>query len=58
MSKTRTQIWFYTPIFSKFRAFGMLHPIRHVVLNILTENVVFYFSKDYDMGTAYNKRLK
>ena len=59
-SNKRGQLWFFLPIFSKPRAFGMLHPRKwYVVLKILTENKEFYFSKcALRADTARNKWLK
>ena len=60
-SSKRTQLWVFTPHFSKFRAFRMLHPApkRHVFLEFLLEKKAFHFSKRaLNAGTAHSKWLK
>ena len=61
-SSKRAQLWMGAPPpptplqFSKFRAFGMLHPTkRHVFLEVLLENKALYFSKTaLHAGTTNN----
>ena len=51
---------FLLPYYLKCRVFRMLHlPKRHVVLKVLAENKMFYFSKRaLRVSTASNKWLK
>ena len=45
-SSESVQLWIFTPHFSKFRAFKMLHSQKqHVFLEFLVENKAFNFSK-------------
>ena len=41
----RTQLWIFTPYFSKCRAFRTLQLAKHVFLELLLDNKAFNFSK-------------
>ena len=53
-------MWIFTPHFSKFRTFGMLHPPKwHMFLEFLVKNKAFCFSKRaLRPGAAGNKWFK
>ena len=54
------KLWIFTPNFSKFRAFRMLHPPKpHVFLELLAENKTFSCSiRALHTETTQNKWLK
>ena len=56
----RAQLWIFTPHFSKFRAFRMLHPPKwYVFLEFSVNNKAFHFSKRVLRAvTACKKWLK
>ena len=59
-SSRRAHLRIFTPHFSKFRAFRMLHPPkRHVCLKFSVEKKTFYFSKRVlRRGTARSVLVK
>ena len=59
-SPVNVKLWIFTTHFSKFRALGTLHPSkRHMLLEFLVKNKVFYFLKRaLRAGTTHSKWLK
>ena len=60
MASKRAQLWIFDHIFSRFRAFRMLHlSERHMILKVLTENKIFYFwNRALRAGTGYCTQQK
>ena len=51
----RSQKWFFTPNFSKFKAHKALPPPYDAFLEVLAENRAFYFKRALHAGATHNK---